>query len=209
MKTKKLLYAAVGAPVVAAKNAQARVDEIRVKLGENAGSLTKDLESQLEQWAAEGEVLLGRIGDSKAVDELTERMDLDQVQEQVGKLREQLEDLLDTWRSNFRPGSERTEGSPVPQPRSAAVPAERTGDAPTATPEPPSGKAPAQKQGSQKSTAKKPTAKKPTSTKAGATKAAADETASEEPAGGSTPSAGASNPGTGRQGSKPKDASSS
>jgi len=199
MQTKKLLYAAVGAPVVVAKSAQARVDEIRLKLGESAGSLTKDLESQLEQWAAEGEVLLGRIGDSKAVDELTERMDLDQVQEQVGKLRQQLEDLLDTWRSNFRPGVERGEGSPLPQPRSATVPAEQT-----ATPESPS-----QKPASQKATARKPAgtragAKKPAATKPTATKAG--ENASTRPAGGSSRSPGASDPDTGGQGSEPEDA---
>jgi hypothetical protein len=103
MKSKQYMYAAVGAPVAVAKVAQSRVEEFRVKLTESRDSLTKDLQKQLEEWASEGEQFVGKIGDSKAIDEITDRVDLDQVQEQVSKLRDQLEDLLDTWRANFRP----------------------------------------------------------------------------------------------------------
>jgi hypothetical protein len=37
------------------------------------------------------------------VDEFASRVDFDQVSTQVNKLRDQLEDLLATWRSSFRP----------------------------------------------------------------------------------------------------------
>jgi pyruvate/2-oxoglutarate dehydrogenase complex dihydrolipoamide acyltransferase (E2) component len=180
MQTKKLLYAAVGAPIAVAKTAQARVEEIRVKLSEGAGSLTKDLEAQLDEWAKEGEELMGRIGDSKAVDELTERMDLDQVQEQVTRLRDQLEDLLDTWRSNFRPGVKN--GHPVEIPvedaaaAASASPTTRATSPKAATPEKP--------------TAEKPPAEKPTAEKPAARKAAAEK--------GTTRKAPAKKPATGK-----------
>ena len=45
-------------------------------------------------------------------------MDFDQIQEQVGKLREQLDDMLSNWRSSFRPATEKVE--PV---KAAAKPA--------------------------------------------------------------------------------------
>ena len=154
MQTKKLLYAAVGAPIAVAKTAQARVEEIRVKLTEGAGVLTKDLGAQLEEWAKEGEELISRIGDSKAVDGLTERMDLDQVQEQVTRLRDQLEDLLDTWRSNFRPAN----GHPVEIPVEDAA-GKATG--PTTSQKPAAKKPSAEKLAAKKPAAKKPGAKKP------------------------------------------------
>jgi hypothetical protein len=103
MDTKKYLYAAVGAPVAVAKTAQSRIESVRTKIGDTGKSLGEDLQKQLDAWAKEGEKLIGRIGESKAIDEITERVDFDQVQEQVTKLRDQLEDLLSTWRTSFRP----------------------------------------------------------------------------------------------------------
>jgi hypothetical protein len=37
------------------------------------------------------------------VEEITQKVDLDQAKEQVSKLRDQLEDMLTTWRQSFRP----------------------------------------------------------------------------------------------------------
>jgi hypothetical protein len=63
-----------------------------------------------------------KVTDRKAVEEFVEdmgaKMDFDQIQEQVGKLREQLDDMLSNWRASFRPTTEKPE--PV---KAAAKPA--------------------------------------------------------------------------------------
>ena len=43
------------------------------------------------------------------VEDMGAKMDFDQIQEQVGKLREQLDDMLSNWRSSFRPATEKAE----------------------------------------------------------------------------------------------------
>lgn len=103
MKVQKMLYAAVGAPVVGYKKAEERVSDFRSKLNEEANSLGKTAEKRLTAWASEGEKLINKLSDAKVVDEVTSRVDFDQVSTQVNKLRDQLEDLLATWRSSFRP----------------------------------------------------------------------------------------------------------
>jgi hypothetical protein len=176
MKSKQYMYAAVGAPVAVAKVAQTRVEEFRVKLTEGRESLTKDLHKQLEEWASEGEQFVGKIGESKAIDEITERVDLDQVQEQVSKLRDQLEDLLDTWRANFRPNG-KTEKVVEKVEKIAVEVTEAVAEAPKAA------TAAAKKPAAKTTAAKKPAATKATATKATATKATATKaTAAKKPA---------------------------
>ncbi|MEX1092787.1 MAG: hypothetical protein WEF28_06475 [Acidimicrobiia bacterium] len=103
MQAKNVLYAAVGAPVVAARKVSDSVGTLRVKINEEAGDYTKFATKTVEDWAKEGEKLVSRVADNEKVEELASRVDLDQAKEQVGKLRTQLEDMLDTWRSSFRP----------------------------------------------------------------------------------------------------------
>ena len=143
MEAKKYIYAAVGAPVVAAKSTQERVEEIRAKIEENLKSFRTDSQKRIDTWATEGESTVGRLTDAKSIDELTTRVDFDQVQEQVNKLRDQLEDLVATWRSNFRPATE--------------APAKVEEKVETAAAKKPAAKKPA---------AKKPAAKKPAAAKA-------------------------------------------
>ncbi|MDR9451967.1 MAG: hypothetical protein RI637_12205, partial [Acidimicrobiia bacterium] len=113
--SKKVLFAAVGAPVVAARKLSQRVTEM-------SGKLTEDLSKEYDLWAKEGEKVVTKVTDRKAVEEFVEdlgaKMDFDQIQEQVGKLREQLDDMLSNWRSSFRPATEKVE--PV---KAAATPA--------------------------------------------------------------------------------------
>jgi|FLYL01.1.fsa_nt_gi hypothetical protein len=154
MDAKKYLYASLGAPVVLGRKAQERLEAVRSRLTEESQVVGKDLQRQLDEWAAEGEKLVSRLGDTKVVDEWAAKVDFEQVQEQVTKLRDQLEDMLATWRANFRP-EQRTE----PAPRAESVPA---GPAP-ATAAKPAAKKPA---------AKKPAAKKPAAKSAAATKKA-------------------------------------
>lgn len=103
MQAKNVLYAAVGAPVVAARKVSGTVGTLRSKINEEAGDYTKMANKTVDDWAKEGEKLVSRVADNEKVEELAARVDLDQAKEQVGKLRTQLEDMLDTWRSSFRP----------------------------------------------------------------------------------------------------------
>jgi hypothetical protein len=103
MKTKNVLYAAVGAPVVVARKVGVKAGDLRSKLSEGATEYSQVAEKAIDNWAAEGEKVVGRITDGKVVEEISSKVDLDQAKEQVSKLRDQLEDMLATWRTSFRP----------------------------------------------------------------------------------------------------------
>jgi hypothetical protein len=103
MKTKNVLYAAVGAPVVAARKVGVKAGDLRSKLSEGATEYGQVAEKAIDSWAVEGEKVVGRITDGKVVEEISSKVDLDQAKEQVSKLRDQLEDMLATWRTSFRP----------------------------------------------------------------------------------------------------------
>ncbi len=94
--TKTAFYAAVGAPVVATRKLTDTLTELSTKF---AGDFRKEYGT----WATEGEKVVGRIADQKLVEDFTSRVDVDNISEQVGKLRGQLEDLVATWRQNFNP----------------------------------------------------------------------------------------------------------
>lgn len=153
--SKKALYAAVGAPVVAARKMSERVSEL-------TGKLSEDLSKEYEIWAKEGEKVVHKMTDRKMVEEFVEdvsaRMDFDQIQEQVGKLREQLEDMLSNWRSSFRPTTPKAEAPKAEAPKA---------EAPKAVAKPaakPAAKKPAARKPAAKSTAaRKPAAKATTS----------------------------------------------
>ncbi len=103
MTGKNVLYAAVGAPVVAARKVAEAVTELRSSLNKEADTMGKTANKRVALWANEGEKLVNKITDTKMVDELTSKVDFDQVSTQVSKLRDQLEDMLATWRASFRP----------------------------------------------------------------------------------------------------------
>jgi hypothetical protein len=103
MKTKNVLYAVVGAPVVAARKVGVKAGDFRSKLSEGATEYSQVAEKAIDSWAVEGEKVVGRITDGKVVEEISSKVDLDQAKEQVSKLRDQLEDMLATWRTSFRP----------------------------------------------------------------------------------------------------------
>ena len=103
MTAKNVFYAAVGAPVVAARKVADAVAELRSTLNKEADTLGKSTNKRVAVWADEGEKLVSRITDVKMVDDLTSKVDFDQVSNQVSKLREQLEDMLATWKTSFRP----------------------------------------------------------------------------------------------------------
>jgi hypothetical protein len=103
MDAKTVMYALVGAPVVAARKVGDRMDDIKVSLSKEADSFGKVASKRITTWAGEGKKVVTRITDAKMVDDLTARVDFDQVSTHVSKLRDQLEDMLSTWRASFRP----------------------------------------------------------------------------------------------------------
>ncbi len=103
MKAKNIFYAAVGGPLVAARKVGERASGLGTKLSDQATDYGQTIEKAFDGWAAEGEKVVGRITGGKVVDEITAKVDLDQAKEQVSKLRDQLEDMLATWRNSFRP----------------------------------------------------------------------------------------------------------
>lgn len=170
MDTKNALYAAVGAPIAVAKNINERIITLRHELGSRTEELSDTAQKRFEEWAEEGRQVVNKVSEGKMVDELAAKVDFDQAREQVSRLRDQLEDMLATWRTSFRPAEETVAKTA----RSAASAVETAGDkvevatneiektvrAKTTTR--PAAKKPATK----KPAAKKTTAKKPAASKA-------------------------------------------
>ena len=176
MTAKSVLYAAVGAPVVAARRVAEAVSELRSTLNKEADSLGKTTNKRVAEWADEGEKLVSRITDAKMVDELTSKVDFDQVSTQVSKLRDQLEDMLATWKASFRPDR-------LPTVTAQASPAGVKVEAKTvAAKKPVAKKSPAKKSPARKSAAKKAVAKTSGATKAVAKKATTSKSPSSKTA---------------------------
>ena len=165
MQTKKYLYAAVGAQVAVVRSAQAKLEDLKSMIDKNSSSASSDMKSRIDTWAGEGEQFLGKVTDAKALDDLTSKVDFDQVQTQVNKLRDQLEDIVGTWRANFRPESKPAEkvvvsaAADAPKPAAKATTARKpAAKKPTTKPV---AKATTAKTTVTKSTVTKPAAKKP------------------------------------------------
>lgn len=183
MQAKNVLYAAVGAPVVAARKVSGTVGTLRNKINEEAGDYTNMANKTVEDWAKEGEKFVSRVADNEKVEEFAARVDLDQAKEQVGKLRTQLEDMLDTWRASFRPEktvtkvevteeSAKTTAARRPAAKTASKPAAKTSTAKKPVAKKSAAKKPAAKTGTAKKPAAKKTTTKSTTTKATTAKAA-------------------------------------
>ena len=113
----KAAYAVMGAPVVAGR-----------KIAQLGGRVGKTAQRELEAWVTEGEKLTERLMDRKVVTDIKERVDLDQLQGRVEKLRDQLEDVLASWRDNFKPQTEDAQDAktePASKPTDAKAPAEK------------------------------------------------------------------------------------
>lgn len=103
MQAKNVLYAAVGAPMVAARKVSEQVSALKSRVSDESTSYTETASKTIDDWATEGEKVVTDFRDGKVVDEISQKVDLDQAKEQVSKLRDQLEDMLATWRQSFRP----------------------------------------------------------------------------------------------------------
>lgn len=123
MKTKSVLYAAVGAPVVAARKVSDQYDALKTKVDEERSSYAELAQKTIDSWAVEGEKVVTNVQDRKVVEEISSKVDLDQAKEQVTRLRDQLEDMLATWRQSFRPEKTESEEVVVEVSADEAVPA--------------------------------------------------------------------------------------
>ena len=152
---KKTAYVAVGAPVVVAR-----------KVKDFSSKMMTDAQTQLDEYASEGEKVTKQLKDRNVVEEIEQRMSIDKVQDRVEHLRDQLENTLNNWRESFAPEAEKK----VEEVKK------------TATKKPAAKKAPARKAPAAKKTAaKKAPAKKAPAKKATATKApAAKKTAAKK-----------------------------
>jgi hypothetical protein len=159
-QAKNVLYAAVGAPVVAARKVNDQVSTLKGRFSEETTNYTKAANKTIDEWAAEGEKVVSGIREGKVVEEISQKVDLDQAKEQVSKLRDQLEDMLATWRNSFRPEKAEETASDKP---AADRPADKT------TAKKPAAK-PAAKTSAAKTT-KSPTAAKTSSAKSTTSKA--------------------------------------
>ncbi len=139
---RKAAYALIGAPVWAAKRLAGLTSDL--------GDISR---REMQEWIKEGERITKRLSDKKVVEELSERVDLEQIQDQVERLRDQLESVLGSWRASFRPDK------PAAKKPAARKPA-------------------AKKPATRKPATKKPAAKKPAARKPAATKPVAKKTPS-------------------------------
>jgi len=139
--SRKTAYAVMGAPVVAGR-----------RIADYAGKFGKTLQKEFDAWVAEGERLSGELREAKMVSDIKERVDFDQLQGRVEKLKDQLEDVLANWRETFTPGGDKEEAATKPAAKKAAV-----------------AKKPAAKKPAAKASAKKAAAKKAAAAKKSAT----------------------------------------
>lgn len=119
----KALHATIGAGVVAGRKVAAYDFKGRLEAmkgvdykakADELGTKTRDeLTTAYGEWAKVGAETVADLRTKVDVDDLThkvgERVNVDQWQEQAGKLRGQLEDLVSNWRTNFAPEGEVTE----------------------------------------------------------------------------------------------------
>lgn len=173
MENKDVLYAVVGAPVTAIKTLSTRAESIWAEIEKRSGTLGESAQQRLDEWATEGRQVVNRVSDGKMVDELASKVDFDQAREQVSKLRDQLEEMLATWRTSFRP----IEDSTAQAVRAAAgamesAAGEIADEASGATADTKTTTRPAASKSAAKKTATKPAAKK-TASKPAAKKTAA------------------------------------
>ena len=118
-----------------------------------------DAQSQLDEYADEGEKVAKQLKDRNVVEELEHRMNIDKVQDRVEQLRDQLENTLNNWRESFVPEAEKKVEA-VKKPVAKKAPAKKAPAKKPVAKKAPAKKAVAKKAPAKKTAAKKPVAKK-------------------------------------------------
>jgi hypothetical protein len=166
-KVTRALYASVGAPVVAGRRARS----FGSKLAGYGTKVADGFSARYDVWVEEGEGVAKQIQDRKVVGEIQEKVDIEQIQERVGKLRDQLDHTMVQWRDSFTPATKPAQPKPAPKPDAAPKTAKKAVDT--------KAKKPAAKKTAATTSAKKTTssAAKKTTSKASAPKATAGKPA--------------------------------
>ena len=125
MNVTDAFYATIGAPVLAGR-----------KLAEVGGKAVVAVRDGVEASTIEGRGVAEKFGDGNVVEELNTRLEVD---ERVGKLRDQVESVVERWREGFQ--ADKKAAARKPATKSTAK------------------KAPAKKAAAKKPAAKKPAAK--------------------------------------------------
>ncbi len=125
MKVTDAFYATIGAPVLAGR-----------KLVDFGGKAVVAVRDGVEASTIEGRTVAEKFGDGNVVEELNTRLEVD---ERVGKLRDQVESVVERWREGFQ--ADKKAEAPKPAAKSTAK------------------KAPAKKAAAKKPAAKKAAAK--------------------------------------------------
>jgi hypothetical protein len=160
---KKMLYASIGMPVVATKKAREMAD----KATDFSTKMVSEARDQYDELAKEGEKATKELRNGSMVEELQERLDLDNIQTQVEKLRDQLESALVNWRESFAPAAPAKPATAAKKPVAKATVKKAPAKKPAAkatVKKAPAKKAPAKKPAA-KATVKKAPAKKATTTR--------------------------------------------
>jgi trigger factor len=139
----KALYAMVGAPMVLGR-----------KFMDLSTKLTGEAKDQYEEFAKEGKKVSKQLRERNVVEEITQRVDLEQIQGRVEKLRDQLEGALENWRESFNPAT----AKPAAAKPAAAKPAARKAPVRKPATRATAKKAPARKPATRKAPARKPSA---------------------------------------------------
>ncbi len=172
----KAVHSSLGAPVVARRMAE----EYMSKVSEIADRIVEQAQSRYDESAKEGAKIAKRFQNGTVVEEIQHRVDMDKVQDRVGKLRDQLDAALDSWRENFTP----SEGKPAPE--KVAVEGPKTVGKKTPANKPATKtsakKTPAKKTTATKTTAARTTAAKRTTAKSAATTTSGAKSTSSETA---------------------------
>ena len=100
MKPKTIGYAAVGAPIVALKAAQEKLDAALKVLSSKTGKLSSSAEKTLKTWAAEGEKVVEKFAETG--EEAISKIDLEQAKAQISKVRDQIEELISNLKSGVQ-----------------------------------------------------------------------------------------------------------
>jgi hypothetical protein len=181
MDTKQALYAAVGAPIATARQLSSRLETLRSQLEKRSEGLSKSAAEQIEVWADEGRQVMSRVSDGRMVEEIAAKVDFDQAREQVTRLRDQLEDMLATWRTSFRPVEDVANQAARTTAGVVEEAAEKVGKAAERV-DAAAGSRTAEKPAAEKPTTKKPAAKTPAANKPAAKKPTTKKPAAKTPA---------------------------
>ncbi len=111
MKVTDAFYATIGAPVLAGR-----------KLVDFGGKAVVAVRDGVEASTIEGRTVAEKFGDGNVVEELNTRLEVD---ERVGKLRDQVESVVERWREGFQADKKAEARKPAAKSTAKKAPAKK------------------------------------------------------------------------------------